>query len=346
MKEISTIGLDIAKNVFQAHGVDKEGRVVERKRLKRKEMLEYFGNLPPCVIGIEACATAHDWGRKLGRLGHEVKLIPPSYVKPYVRRGKNDAVDAAAICEAVSRPHMRFVPIKSEDQQAALMLHKTRDLLIKQRTQQINALRAHMAELGHVFAGGNAGAGLALKAAQDDSTAIPECAKRALRVLAAQVETTNKAIADLEKSIRVWHHNSEVSQLLATIPGIGVIAATSLAATIGDPAQFKSGREFAAWIGLTPRQNSSGGKERLGSISKQGNASLRRLLVMGAVSQLRGDRRKKAPGGGWFPSLLTRKPPLVAIVALANKMARVAWAVMSRREAYRPQPASVSGAAA
>lgn len=346
MKEISTIGLDIAKNVFQVHGVDKEGRVVEQKKLRRKDMLGYFLKLRRCVVGIEACATAHYWGRELGKLGHDVKLIPPSYVKPYVRRGKNDAVDAAAICEAVSRPHMRFVPIKSEDQQAALMLHKTRDLLIKQRTQQINALRAHLAELGYVFAEGNAGATQAQKAAQDDSTAMPACAKQALRVLAAQIETTHKAIADVEKSIRAWHQGNEASQLLATVPGIGVIAASSLAATIGDASQFKSGRELAAWIGLTPRQNSSGGKERLGSISKQGNASLRRLLVMGAVSQLRGDRRKKAPGGGWFPSLLTRKPPLVAVVALANKMARVAWAVMSRREAYRSQSSAVSGAAA
>ena len=337
MKEISTIGLDLAKNVFQVHGVDKKGAVVEKKQVRREQMLAYFAKLPPCLIGVEACATAHYWGRELSKMGHAVKLIPPIYVKPYVRRGKNDAVDAAAICEAVSRPHMRFAEIKTENQQAALMLHKTRDLLVRQRTQTSNALRAHLAEFGFVFAAGEEGLRKALDFVnKPDAAGLLPLAQKALQILAMHHVGIRKDIAALEKEIIAWHKASEVSRRLATIPGLGPLSASAIAATVGDASQFKSGRELAAWVGLTPKQNSSGGKERFGGISRQGNAYLRRMLVLGATGQMRGDRSHKAPGGTWFSSLTGRKPPKVAIVALANKMARVAWAVILKQRDYQP----------
>lgn len=335
MKEVSTIGLDIAKNVFQVHGIDREGHVVEQKKIKRANMLAYFAKLKPCLIGIEACATAHYWGRVLSSLGHEVKLIPPSYVKPYVRRGKNDAVDAAAICEAVTRPHMRFVAIKTEDQQAALMLHKARDLLIRERVRASNALRGHLAEFGFVFPVGEAGLREALAFVKEPSGSLTVLGQKALCVLADQYVRLQVEILTLEKEILHWHKANAVSRRLATIPGIGPLAASAIAATVGDAAQFKSGRELAAWMGLTPRQNSSGGKERLGGITRQGNAYLRKLLVLGATGQLRDIRRDKAPGGTWFQSLCGRKPPRVALTALANKMARVAWVVMAKRCEYQ-----------
>jgi transposase len=337
MKEISTIGLDLAKNVFQVHGVDSEGKTVEKKQIRRHQMLDYFAKLKPCLIGVEACATAHYWGRELRKLGHDVKLIPPSYVKPYVRRGKNDAVDAAAICEAVGRPSMRFVAIKSEDQQAVLMLHKTRDLLMRERIRLSNALRGHLAECGLVFPQGAAGFGEAIASINQPNASLLPLAQKALQALAAQYLAMKKDIAALEKEILAWHKASQESRRVATIPGIGALGASAIVATIGNAQQFKAGREFAAWTGLTPRQNSSGGKERLGGISKQGNAYLRRLLVLGATGQLRRGRREQTVGGGWFKSLCGRKPPRVAIVALANKMARVVWAVMTKQENYQPR---------
>jgi transposase len=336
MKEISTIGLDLAKNVFQVHGVDGQGRVIEKKQVRRQQMIEYFAKLKPCLIGVEACATAHYWGRELSKLGHTVKLIPPIYVKPYVKRGKNDAVDAAAICEAVTRPHMRFVAIKSEAQQAVLMLHKSRDLLIRERIRLSNALRGHLAEFGFVFPAGEAGVREAIAYVDPPETSLPTLAQKALQLLAAQYLAMKKDIAALEKEIIVWHKASEASRRVATIPGIGALGASAIVATIGDATQFKSGRELAAWTGLTPKQNSSGGKERFGGISKQGNAYLRRLLVLGATGQMRGSRRETTTGGAWFQTLLTRKPPRVAITALANKMARVAWAVIAKQQDYQP----------
>lgn len=336
MKEITTIGLDLAKNVFQVHGIDKEGRVVEQRKLRRDKMMMYFAELSPCLIGVEACATAHYWGRELSKFGHEVRLIPPSYVKPYVRRGKNDAVDAAAICEAVTRPHMRFVAIKTEAQQAALMLHKARDLLIRQRVQLGNALRGHLAEFGYVFAPGEAGLRQALACLEDAASNLPAPAVKALQRLGAQYLETRTDILALEKEIIAWHKQSADSRRLATIPGVGPLIASAIAATVGDASQFKSGREMAAWLGLTPKQNSSGGKEKFGGITKQGNTYIRRLLVLGATGQLRGGRRTKPVGSAWFKTLYGRKPPRVAIVALANKMARVAWAVMAKEADYRP----------
>ncbi len=333
---IVTIGLDLVKHAFQVHGVDETGRVVVRRQLRRDAVEDFFGSLPPCLVGMEACATAHHWARRLAALGHQVRLIPPTRVKAYVQRGKkNDATDAAAIAEAVTRPHMAFVPVKSEDQQAVLMLHRTRDLLVRQRTMLVNALRAHLAEFGIIAAQGRAKAGGLVAGLAD--AAIPELARIALRELAGQIEACDLRFAAVEKEIFDWHKTNEPSRNLATIPGIGPITASLLAATVTDPKAFKNGRQLAAWLGLVPRQNSSGGKDRLGGITKTGDRSIRRLLVIGATCVIR-YARTKAPGeADWLKALLDRKPARLVTVALANKMARIAWAVLTRGEVYRKQ---------
>lgn len=334
--EITTIGLDLAKNVFQLHGVDATGEIVVRRRLRRAQVVDFFAALAPVLIGLEACGTSHFWARRLIALGHEVRIMPPSYVKAYVRRGKNDATDAEAICEAVTRPHMRFVPIKTEDQQAALMLHKARELLVRQQTMLVNALRGHMAEFGLVAPQGRGKIGDIIAVIEDrEDESVPALAKAALGPLVAQLRAAEKATASLNAEIKIWHKNNEASRRLATIPGIGFLSASAIAATAPDPSFFRSGREFAAWLGLTPRQNSSGDKQRLGRISKQGNRYIRRLLVIGATSMLRHARAKTAPGAGWVNSLLERRPPRLVTVAMANKTARIAWAVLARREIYR-----------
>jgi transposase len=336
MKEISIIGVDLAKRFFQIHGVDAEHQVVVQKQLSRSEFLCWFSRQEPCLVGMEACATSQYWARELIKLGYDVRLIPPAYVKPYVRRQKNDRADAAAICEAVSRPAMRFATIKTVDQQAAQVLHRTRELLIKQRTQMINALRAHLAEFGFIFPQGNKGWHEAVELVGDDKVNdLPILVRQVLQTLVDSLKNTQQEIAKLDKQMAVWHRVQTDSTRLATIPGIGVVTASAIVATIGDGKQFKSGREFAAWVGLVPRQNSSGGKERLGGISKKGNMYLRQLLVTGATTQLRGKQRTKAPGGVWFGELLRRKPARVAAVALANKMARVAWAVLTKDAVYQ-----------
>ena len=331
---IVTIGLDLAKHAFQVHGVDEAGRVVVRRQLRRDGVVDFFSNTPPCLVGMEACATAHHWARLLIAAGHQVRLIPPTRVKAYVQRGKkNDATDAAAIAEAVTRPHMAFVPVKSEDQQAVLMLHRTRDLLVRQRTMLINALRAHLAELGIVAAKGRRSANELIAGLAE--AAIPGLARTALRELAGQIESCQQRVEAIEKEIFVWHKTNEASRNLATIPGVGPITASLVAATVTDPAAFKNGRQLAAWLGLVPRQNSSGGKDRLGGITKTGDRSIRRLLVIGATSVIR-YARTKAPGDAdWLKALLDRKPARVVTVALANKMARIAWAVLTRGEVYR-----------
>jgi len=340
---IVTIGLDLAKHAFQVHGVDATDRVVVRRQLRRDGVESFFAGLPPCLVGMEACATAHYWARRLMALGHEVRLIPPTRVKAYVQRGKkNDATDAAAIAEAVTRPHMAFVPVKSEDQQAVLMLHRTRDLLVRQRTMLINALRAHLAEFGIIAAQGRRKVNDLIAGLSDAE--IPALARTALHELAAQIETCDQRIAAMEKEICRWHKTSEPSSNLATIPGIGPITASLIAATVTDPSAFKNGRQMAAWLGLVPRQNSSGGKDRLGRITKTGDRSIRRLLVIGATCVIR-YARTKAPGeASWLVNLLDRKPARVVTVALANKMARIAWAVLTRGEVYHktfPIPAGV-----
>jgi transposase len=334
--QATTIGVDLAKTVFQVHSVDANGNVVIRHRLRRGQVVEVFRKLPPCLIGMEACATAHHWARELTGLGHTVRLMPASYVKAYVKRSKNDAADAAAICEAVTRPSMRFVPVKTVDQQAALMLHRARDLLVRQRTQLINALRAHLAEIGLVAATGVDGVKAVLAMVTDEAnrSALPSLMRQALQPLVDQLMALGENVARLERTIHTQHRSSDASRRLETAPGIGVIGATAIAATVTDPTVFKSGREFAAWIGLVPRQHSTGGKQRLGGISKQGDRYLRRILVIGATTVVRHARThpEKHP---WITKLLARMPAKKVAVAVANKMARIAWAILAKGGAYR-----------
>jgi transposase len=335
MGEVSTIGLDIAKSVFQVHGVDGTGAVVMRKRVGRSKLLGFFAGLSPCLVGIEACPSAHYWSRELQALGHTVKLMPPGYVKAYLKRSKNDANDAAAICEAVTRPSMRFVPIKSEQQQSGLMLHRTRQLLVRQRTMLSNAIRGHMAELGIISAKGRNGMAELLQIIGDVSDdRIPPVARFCLDLLARQYLTLVTAISSVDKRIHAWHRSSEESRRLEEIPGIGPVVATALIAEIGDWRAFRSGRNLAAWIGLVPKQHSTGGKERLSSIPKQGNRYLRWLLVAGAMAVIR-YARQHGTKRAWLTRIMDRRPTKVAAVALANKIARMAWAIMVHGERYR-----------
>jgi transposase len=333
MEKITTIGLDLAKNVFQVHGVDTAGKVVVRRQLRRGDVLRFFGELSPCVIGMEACGTAHYWGRELSKLGHEVKLMPPAYVKPYVKRGKTDAADAEAIAEAVTRPTMRFVAIKTEEQQAALMLHKVRDLLVRQRTMLINALRGHLAEFGTIAARGPGGVTTVIKAFHEMQSDLPAPARKALHGLIDQMRKVDAEIKKVEADIVAWHRGNEASRRLATIPGIGPITASAIAAAVPDASRFQSGRQFAAWLGLTPKAHSSGGKDRLGGISKQGDGYIRRLLVIGATAVIRLARQGNA-SKAWAAKMLENKPARLVSVALANKTARIAWAILARNQSY------------
>ena len=338
--QISTIGLDIAKNVFQVHGIDAAEKVVVRKQLRRGQVLKFFASLRPCLVGMEACATAHQWARELTKLGHEVRLMPAKDVKAYVKRNKNDAADAEAICEAVRRPTMRFVRAKSAEQQGRLMQHRTRDLLLRQQTQVINALRAHLAELGIVAAQGREGLKQLLTIIADErDERLPIDARASLIVLAAQLQALHTMIGSIERRIVVQHRANEASKRLECIHGIGVIGASAITATVTDPSAFRSGRDFAAWIGLVPRQDSTGGKQKLGPISKQGDRYLRRILVVGAVSVLR--RAKLNPEKyPWLTQLLARRPFKVVAIALANKMARIAWALLANGSHYQPRLAT------
>jgi transposase len=330
--QITTLGLDIAKNVFQVHGIDAAEKVVVRKQLRRGQVLKFFTSLSPCLVGMEACATAHYWARELTKLGHEVRLMPAKDVKAYVKRNKNDAADAEAICEAVRRPTMRFVGAKSAEQQGRLMQHRTRDLLMRQRTQVINALRAHLAELGIVAAQGREGLKqlLAIIANEKDDR-LPIDARASLIVLAAQLQALQTMIGSIERRLLVQHRANKASKRLESVPGIGTIGASAIAATVTDPNVFRSGRDFAAWVGLVPRQDSTGDKQKLGPISKQGDRYLR---VVGAHSVLW--RAKKNPEKyAWLTQLLARRPFKVVAIALANKMARTAWALLARGGTYR-----------
>src|SRR5439155_18979051 len=313
MSEITTIGLDLAKHVFQVHGIDAEGATVLRKRLRRGQVLAFFSRLPRCLVGLEACATAQYWARELGALGHEVRLMPAQYVKAYVKRNKNDAADAEAICEAVQRPTMRFVPVKTAEQQASQLLHRGREQLVRQRTMLVNALRAHLAEFGIVAAQGLRNVGQLIAMVRDDGdTRLPAMARQVLQVLGSQIEQIEAAITALEKQLLAWHKSNAVSQRLASIPGIGPIIATAIATTVADPNVFRSGREFAAWLGMVPRQNSTGGKPRLGGITKRGNRYLRRLLINGASANLL--RSKATKADPWVIGIRRRRPPLVVAV--------------------------------
>ncbi|HOY80301.1 MAG TPA: IS110 family transposase [Hyphomonadaceae bacterium] len=345
--EISTIGLDLAKNIFQVHGINSLGEPVVRKALRRSQMLPFFAKIQPCLVGIEACGTSHHWARELIKLGHDVRLMPPAYVKPYVKRGKNDAADAEAICEAVTRQTMRFVPIKSREQQAALSLHRVRSLLIRQRTQLINMMRSMLAELGIAIPVGIEKALQMARRIVDGETELdlPTEAKNVVALLADHVLQLHAKLRKMDLRLAALQRSDETARRLATIPGIGPIGATALAASVTDPSQFTSGRQFAAWLGLTPRQNSSGGKERLGRITKMGDKYLRQLLIVGATALVRYAREKPDTVDPRFIALLARKPARVASVAIANKMARIAWAVMARGGVFERGHAPMLGAA-
>lgn len=337
MSNIMTVGLDLAKNVFQAHGADARGKCVFRKRLPRSRVLEFFANLEPCLVGMEACGGAHYWAREILALGHDVRLMPPQYVRPYVKRGKTDAADAEAIAEAVRQPNMRFVAAKSVEQQAVLLLHRSRDLLIRQRTMLINAFRGHLAEFGIVARQGPRHVReLAAVVGDIEDQRLPAIAREVLLILLDQLRDTTDKIDGLENRLRVWHGTDETSQRLATIPGIGLITATALVATAGSGETFRSGRQFAAWIGLTPREHSTGGKPRALGISKRGDSYLRRLLIHGARTVVRHRKhRAESHPKPWLDELLKRRPTNVATVALANKNARTVWALLSKGESYQ-----------
>lgn len=341
MEAITTVGLDIAKSVFQVHGVDAAGIVAVRRQLKRRHVLAFFQKLAPCLVGIEACATSHHWSREIAALGHTVRLMPPAYVKPYVKRQKNDAADAEAICEAVTRANMRFVETKTPEQQACLMLHRTRHLFIKQQTSVINSIRAHLAELGIVARVGRKGVEELLRIAADPGDArVPEVARMCIAALGVQLRILKAQILEFDR-IMAWHRSNETSKRLDQIPGVGPALATALVASVPDPKAFRSGRHFSAWIGLVPRQHSSGGKDRLGSISKQGDRYLRGLFTAGALAVIRYAKIHGIGHRPWFTALLARRPTKVAAVALANKLARMAWAMMAKGERYM-EPATLA----
>ena len=334
--QVTTIGLDLAKNVFQIHGVCSDGTVAFNRPLRRAQVLAFFAKLPACLVGMEACGTSHYWARELTKLGHEVRLMPPAYVKPYVKRGKTDAADAEAICEAVTRPTMRFVPIKSAEQQATLSQHRARQLMIGQRTQLSNMIRGLIGEFGHIVPKGlHHIRTFAEQLKHGDGPDLPDVARDMISALCEQLLNLHDRIGLLEKRIFSVSRQDERVRLLMTIPGIGPVSASAIVATVGTPDQFKSGREFAAWIGLTPINKSSGGKERLGRITKMGDRYLRQLLVAGMTSRVRAARAKPERVEPWLAALLERKPLRLATVAMANKTARVIWAVLTRGEPYK-----------
>lgn len=340
MEQITTIGLDLAKRVFQIHGVDAAGVAILKQRLMRDEMERFFAKIPPCLVAMEACSGAHHWARRLVRLGHEVRLVPASRVKPFVGRQKNDAADAAAIVTAARHPDTRFAAVKSEAQQALLLDHRTRDLLIRQRTMLVNALRGHLAEFGIVAAAGLGGARSLLAHVESAQALadIPCAAHPALRTLAAGVRGLDHEIKAIEARLKAARADEPHVKRLMEIPGIGIITATAIAATVPDAKLFRSGRDFAAYFGLVPRQFSSGGKTRLGGVSKMGDRYIRRLLFQGAVAAIYWSRRKPGFEQSWIGRLLARKPMRLAAIAYANKMARIAWALMAHGEDYRGQP--------
>ncbi len=347
MAEVSTIGLDIAKNVFHAHGADASGRGVFSKRLSRAKVLTFFADQPRCTVALEACGGAHHWARELMALGHEVRLIPPAYVKPFVKRGKNDAVDAAAICEAAQRPTMRFVAVKSQEQQASGLVFRTRDLLVRQRTQLINALRGHLTEYGWVAPKGPSHVAVLGRLMDEEMAAsLPPAAVAMFRVMLDLLAELDGRIADLDREIARRAREDETARRLMTIPGIGPITATALIALAPSPETFAKGRDFAAWLGLVPLQRSTGGKQKLGAVSKMGERTLRRLLIIGGSAVVRQTLRhgspKEACKGSWLEQMLARKPRMLVTVALANKMARIVWALLMKGGSYQAPAAAAA----
>ena len=334
MATISMIGLDLAKNVFQVHGVDVDGEVVVRRQLRRNQVEKFFAELPPTRVGMEACGSAHHWARLIGGHGHEVRLMPPSYVKPYVKRNKNDGRDAEAICEAVSRPTMRIVPVKSVEQQAVLSVHTTRSLLVRQRTMVANAMRAMLSEIGIVAAQGVKGLRELMSKLEEPSAAVPELMRGALQMLARQWQALDQAERALERQIKQAAAADQDARRLMEVPSIGPIIASAVIAKVADPQVFHSGRDFAAWIGLTGRDRGTGGKSRPGPISKQGDRMLRALLICGASAYLRQARRRGITDP-WLRALLARRPYKVVMVALAAKIARILWAMLATGQHYR-----------
>ena len=341
MGEVSTIGLDLAKSVFQVHGADAAGAVLLKKKLRRDQLLVFFAQQPRCVVAMEACASAHYWAREIGALGHEVRLIPPAYVKPFVKRQKNDMADAEAICEAAQRPTMRFVQPKSAEAQGAAVVFRTRDLLVRQRTQLINALRGHLAEFGYVVRQGVGHVSKLTELVSDPASDIPADARPVLAVLADSLQAIQSKIAQLDREIAARAKADPTAKRLMTIPGIGPVAATALVALAPAASTFRRGRDFAAWLGLTPRQHSSGGKERLGRTTRMGEKSLRRLLILGASSATKVAARDPSRASAWLAGMLARKPRMLIAVALANKMARIVWALMAHGGSYRAPATAV-----
>jgi len=338
--QVTTIGVDLAKNIFQVHGITEHDEVAFNRPLRRAQVLPFFTRLDPCLIGMEACSTSHYWARELTRLGHEVRLIPPMYVKPYVKRGKSDAIDAEAICEAVTRPTMRFVEIKSVEQQAQLSLHRARNLIVRQRTQLVNALRSMLAEFGVYIAKGLARIiSFSQGVLAGTKLALPEIAQDVVHNLCGQLEVLHGQMRWYETRLRLEAKRDPRVKLLQTIPGVGPVTASAIAASIGSGHQFKNGREFAAWLGLTPTNRSSGGKERLGRITKMGDQYLRQLLVVGMTSLVRQTKSHPDRANKWLTALLERKPARLATVAMANKTARIVWAVLTKNEPYMPRTA-------
>jgi len=340
--EVTTIGLDLAKNVFQAHGAGSSGEVVFRRKLRREQVMSFFASQSRCLVAMEACASSHFWARAISELGHNVRLIPPAYVKPFVKRQKNDMADAEAICEAAQRPTMRFVAVKSEAKQASAVIFRTRDLLVGQRTQIINALRGHMGEFGFIAPQGAANLDRLVVEIEDPSASVPEAARTCLLRLVEMLRGLQAQIEALDAEIAARAKRDEASRRLMTIPGVGPLIATALEALAPPPETFRSGRDFAAWIGLTPVQKSTGGKQRMGRTSRMGERTLRRLLIIACSGIVRWAKRKGGTPNVWLSGMLARKPAMLVIVALANKTARIAWAVMTRGEIYRAPIAAVA----
>lgn len=335
MSEISIIGLDLAKHVFQAHCADKDGHAVLRKRLRREEVVAFFARQPLCRVVMEACGSSHYWARQIEALGHEVKLIAPAHVKPFVRRNKTDVADAEAICEAAVRPNARFVPIKSEAAQASTTLLRTRQLLERQRTQAINALRSHMAEHGFIAPQGRCHIDRLVAMIEDKEVALREEARIGLRALASTISSLTQHLDHLDDQIKASVRQDETAKRLMTIPGVGPMTAAFVMALIPDPSVFRCGRNLSAWVGLTPTEHSSGGKQRLGAISKRGERSLRRLFLLGATAVVRQAIIKPPAHTSWLAKMLARKPRMLVITALANKIARVVWALLAKGGVYR-----------